>query len=87
MSISDRIARLEQLTAPTAPSMADRLAERLNKARARFEAMTADEWDEWQRASHEAALAATPPGPRASQLAHRLYQANLRVARDYFTRR
>ena len=86
MGISDRIARLEQLTAPTAPSTADRYAAVLNKARAQFGVMTPGEWDARQRKRHEEALAAPLPGPRASELARRLDAADRRVARDYFTR-
>lgn len=86
MGINDRVARLEQQIAPAAPSMADRLAVALRKGRERREAMTAEEWEAWQRARHEAALTAPRPGERASVLAWRLYEANLRLARVYFAR-
>jgi len=61
MSISDRVARLERQKAPRSRSMADRLADALNEARRRREAMTAEERAAWERTRHEAALAATPP--------------------------
>lgn len=86
MTIVDRVARLEQRTALRTRSVADRLADALIEARRRCEAMTAEERKAMERASHKAALAAMPPSDRASELARRLYEARIRLARAYFER-